>query len=192
MLKKWLHNGVIALPLIVFFMLCLFFYAGLHKDPRALPSALIGKTAPKFSAQSLIDQHVITEKQFKDHITLLNVWASWCYPCRDEHRVLLNIERNIALKKRYHLQVVGISYKDQQGSAKKMLNQLGNPFDQVIVDPHGLLSMNLGVYGTPETFIIDQKGVVRYRYAGALTTKLWRKELLPLIKQCDAECQHAA
>jgi len=169
---------VLLLPLILFLGLLVFLWRGLGENPHILPSALINKKVPTFSYPSLFDHNKsITNKQFIGHVSLLNVWASWCQYCRAEHAVLMTI----ALSK--HVKIYGINYKDTRQHALAWLKQNGDPYVNVIYDPQGSLGIDFGVYGTPETFIIDQRGIIRYRYLGPITLTRWRRELLPNVQK---------
>lgn len=168
----------IALPLLVFLILVFFFWLGLHHDPHHLPSALLNKSVPKFTAVTL-NHKTFSDTEFKNRVTLLNVWSSDCYPCTTEHKILMQIKQ----AQIPNLSIVGINYQDNPKQAIRMLKKMGNPYRSVIQDSNGQIAMNFGVFGTPETFIIDQHGVIRYRHAGALTSAIWEKELLPMIKR---------
>lgn len=170
-------------PAILLVALFILFWLGLHKDPRKLPSVLIGKPMPSFASTTLLHDKEITDKEFINHITLLNVWSSWCYPCRQEHDLLLSLQHDQKLKSKYHLQLVGLNYKDNNKAAKQFIDTMSNPYDKIIFDPKGELAMNFGVYGTPETFIIDQRGIIRYRYTGPVNNNTWQNILLPIIKK---------
>lgn len=170
------------IPLIIFIIITAFFWQGLKKDPRRVPSALIGKEVPAFSSPSLQNPHVqITNQQFQGHVSLLNVWATWCISCRAEHPILMDIVReNKAI-------IYGLDYKDDPTSAKNWLKNFGNPYKNVIFDGNGTLAINLGVYGTPETFIIDQHGVIRDKYIGPISPQVWQEQLLPEIDKLKQE-----
>jgi cytochrome c biogenesis protein CcmG/thiol:disulfide interchange protein DsbE len=166
-----------VLPLIIFFALYVLFKTRLTKDPYLLPSMLIGKEIPSFEIRCLNKEEKLTDKQFKGHITLLNVWASWCPGCQIEHPILMD------LAKSGDVHVYGLNYKDKPQDANLFLENRGNPYQEIIDDPKGKLSLQFGVYGTPESFLIDEKGIVRYRYAGPLTLDILEKDLLPRIRQ---------
>ncbi|MBA2655077.1 MAG: DsbE family thiol:disulfide interchange protein [Gammaproteobacteria bacterium] len=169
-------------PLVVFLVIVLFFWKGLGKDPNLLPSLLVNKPVPNFSSPSLDDLHeVINSRQFKGKITILNVWASWCESCQIEHPLLID------LVQKNQIQLFGLNYKDQQENALSYLIKRGNPYHKIIYDPQGKLAMQFGVYGTPETFLIDKRGIVRYRYVGPLTVEILDNDLLPRIKKIQQE-----
>jgi len=148
----------------------------LFLDPNRLPSTLIGKSTPALELPSLFYPDKITSnKDFLGHITLLNVWASWCRACAEEHAFLMELGRY------EYLTIYGLNYKDEKDNAKKYLKDHGNPYKWVAVDPKGQAAIDWGVYGSPETFLIDKKGVVRYRQVGALTPKVWEESIRPII-----------
>jgi cytochrome c biogenesis protein CcmG/thiol:disulfide interchange protein DsbE len=173
-------KAIYFVPIVLFLLLVLFFEVGLGRDPSLLPSSLINQPSPKFSSVSL-DQQKITDLDFKGHITLLNVWASWCDNCQLEHPIWMDVasEDTFALS--------GLNYKDDVAQANLFLTKFGNPYSKIIYDPNGLIAMKFGVYGTPETFIIDSRGIVRYRHVGYLTREVWEKTLLPLIHHLEKQ-----
>lgn len=165
-------------PLVVFGLLVVFFWKGLGSDPRKIPSPLVGKPVPQFS-QADVDMAspVVSEKIFKGKISILNVWATWCLACHHEHDVLLDLSHKSGIR------VYGLNYKDNRDAAKNWLDKFGNPFVATIFDPEGKLALQLGVYGTPETFLVDKKGVVQFRHVGPLNKKVWNKSFVPLINK---------
>lgn len=170
------------LPLIVSLALGLVLYRGLFLDPQAMPSALIGKKMPAFNLTSLQDPtRNVTEQDLSGEIVLLNVWATWCPSCRVEHPYLIDIANSGRLK------VFGLNYKDKRKPAQGWLRKLGDPYVVSIFDELGKLGLDLGVYGAPETFIIDHQGIIRKRFAGVLDAQVWQREFIPLITQIEAE-----
>ncbi len=168
------------IPLVVFVVLAWFLYDGLGRDTKKLPSPLIGKTFPSLEVKDFQtgEKYQIQEK-LKDKLSLVNVWASWCVTCRAEHQMLNDIaKQNI-------VQMVGVNYKDSKKEGAYFLKRLGNPFDFIVFDQQGILGLELGVYATPETFIVDQKGVIRFKRIGEITSRIWQKEMLPLINQLN-------
>ncbi|MES2998315.1 MAG: DsbE family thiol:disulfide interchange protein [Pseudomonadota bacterium] len=162
---------MITLGFLLFFL-----WQGLSKDPLQIPSPLINKPIPKFVAASLGDsKKLFTEKMFFGHVSLLVVWSSWCSHCLAEH-ALLKRERNA------RLQIIGLNYRDNLLSAKNWLSQYGNPYNKVIFDPKGLLGINLGVYGVPESFLLDEKGIIRYKHIGPLNEYSWNAEIRPWLE----------
>ncbi|MBB5321235.1 DsbE family thiol:disulfide interchange protein [Marinobacter oulmenensis] len=166
------------LPLIVAVGIGVFLFAGLGKDPTKLESTMIGKPVPEFSLESLDDaSRTLDTSLLKGEVSLLNVWAEWCPSCWDEHAYLTYLAREKGVR------IVGLNYKDQRENAFRFLERLGNPYDEIIFDPKGRLGFDLGVYGAPETFVIDADGVVRYRHVGVVNEKVWTEELLPVINK---------
>lgn len=174
----------IILPLLVFAALAGIFIIGLQSgDPSKLPSALIGQQAPGFELPQLDGLEadgqqvpaLATANFGNGKVTLLNVWASWCGPCREEHPILMD------LAKRDDINLVGINYKDQRENAVRFLTVLGNPFSRVGVDATGRTAVDYGVYGVPETFVISPSGVITYKFTGPITPEGLRSQLLPEI-----------
>ena len=151
-------------------------YDGLGRDNKKLPSPLIGKTFPSLEVK---DFHTGEKYQLKERlngkVSLVNVWASWCVTCRAEHKMLNKISTIP------QIQMVGINYKDTKKAGKNFLKILGNPFDFIIFDEQGKLGLELGVYATPETFIVDKNGVIRFKRIGEITPHVWQVQMLPLI-----------
>lgn len=167
------------LPLAIFLALASTLALGLKRtDPQALPSPLVGKPVPTFNLTELnTPQQSLTAAQFKGQVWVLNVWASWCVSCRKEHPVLL------ALAQKKVVPLIGFNYQDQREPGQQWLVRHGNPYQAVAFDADGRVGMDLGVIGVPETFVIDKKGVIRFKHAGPVTQQLVDKTLLPLIKE---------
>ncbi|WP_203300369.1 DsbE family thiol:disulfide interchange protein [Marinobacter sediminum] len=164
------------LPLLIAVVLGVVLFAGIGKDPTKLESALIGKPVPAFSLKDLnTPETQLNETLFKGKVQLLNVWGTWCPACRDEHDDLMWLAEDEGVS------IVGLNYKDNRDDALVWLDRLGNPYSTSIYDPRGTLGFDLGVYGAPETFVIDEQGVVRYRHVGVVNEKVWRETLLPVI-----------
>jgi cytochrome c biogenesis protein CcmG/thiol:disulfide interchange protein DsbE len=169
-------------PLIIALVLGVVLYSGIGKDPTMLQSARLGKTVPDFKLPSLFDPaHSLTQKIFPGKVSLLNVWATWCTTCKAEHPWLVKIAKETGIT------VHGIDYKDNRDDALKWLKTLGNPYEEVIFDKEGTLGLNLGVYGVPETYVLDKRGIIRYRQVGAIDENAWMKTILPLINKLKAE-----
>ena len=169
-------------PLAAFLVLAGFLYKGLSMDPREIPSPLIGKPLPEFSLPSLKDpQATLTQQELFGKVALLNVWATWCPTCRAEHAVLVQLSRTSDLP------IYGIDWKDERAAAQDWLQRLGNPYVAIAFDKIGRTAIDLGVYGAPETFLVDAKGIIRYKHAGAVTEQLLRDEILPLVDLLRAE-----
>lgn len=170
------------LPLAGFIILVGFLAAGLKLDPKEIPSPLINKPAPDFSVPTLFDEkQSISSEQLKGQMWLLNVWASWCVACRQEHPLLNELaEQNI-------LPIVGLNYKDQRNDAINWLGERGNPYTIIAHDLKGDVGIDYGVYGVPESFLIDKNGQIRYKQIGPFTAQIIQQTLLPLIKTLKEE-----
>lgn len=167
-----------VIPLVVFVALGVLLWMGLSLDPRKIPSPLVGKPLPAFALASLHEpSKTVTPDSLRGRVYLLNVWASWCVACRQEHPVLNELARMKAVP------IVGLNYKDQRSDAIGWLQNLGNPYELSIVDLDGRIGIELGVYGVPETFVIDKDGVIRYKHIGPISEETWRSKLEPLVKQ---------
>lgn len=165
-------------PLILFVLLGLLLAYGLNLDPRKIPSPLIGKSLPSFSLATLADPaRQVSRDELKGRVYLLNVWASWCVACRQEHPLLNELARNKAVP------IIGLNYKDKREDALGWLGSLGNPYELSLTDTDGRLGIDLGVYGVPETFLIDKEGVIRYKHIGPITPEAWEQKLAPLIRE---------
>lgn len=164
------------LPLLAFAVLSIFLFRGLWLDPREMPSALVGQPVPAFSLPRLGEDGQVSEADLTGQVGLLNVWATWCPSCRVEHPYLVQLsERGIP--------VYGLNYKDEDAAALEWLEQLGDPYRFNIADREGTLGLDLGVYGAPETYLVDAAGVVRYRHVGVVDESVWRTVLEPLYLQ---------
>jgi cytochrome c biogenesis protein CcmG, thiol:disulfide interchange protein DsbE len=163
-------------PLAIFALLVAFLYRGLSMDPKLVPSPLIGKPAPAFSLPRLDDPSAtISNTDLKGKVTLLNVWATWCVSCRQEHETL------VELAKTGQVDIYGLNYKDNRQDAKRWLAQFGNPYIANAFDGSGRVAIDWGVYGAPETFIIDRNGIIRHKHIGPLTVDIINREILPLV-----------
>ena len=162
---------------IGFFALVILLAVGLKRDPRVVPSPLIDKPAPAFELPRLGSAERFSPKDMQGKVWLLNVWASWCVSCRVEHPLLLQLARTNVVP------VYGLDYKDKADDALAWLAQHGNPYTASIVDSDGKVGIDYGVYGVPETFLIDKAGVVRYKQIGPLTVEALQQKILPLVRQ---------
>lgn len=170
------------IPLLIFSLLIFFLWRGLSIKPNELPSALIGKSIPAFRLPSLLHPNqMIDTKDFQGKVIVLNVWASWCYACKFEHPQLEK------LSKHPNVAVYGLNYKDKPEQAKHWLRRYGNPYQHIAVDENGSAAINLGVYGTPETFIIDKRGTIRLRHVGSIDDETLYTKILPEIDQLHDE-----
>jgi len=170
------------LPFIIFVLLVVLLFVGLSNDPRKVPSPLVGKPAPSFELPQLSNpSQSFSPEMLKGKVWLLNIWASWCSGCRVEHPVLND------LAKQKIVTLVGFNYKDTNAQATQWLTQFGNPYNVVATDQDGSVGFDYGVYGVPETFFIDKKGIIRYKHIGPVSYKDLTEKLIPLIKQLKAE-----
>lgn len=166
------------LPLGIFVGLLIFLGVGLRLNPREIPSPFIGKPAPSFSLTQLHEPgKSISPKDMEGQVWLLNVWASWCVSCRAEHPVLMDFARANVVP------VIGLNYKDGRDDGIKWLREFGNPYATSAWDNSGRVGIDYGVYGVPETFVIDKRGVIRMKYTGPLTPEAISEKLMPLIKE---------
>lgn len=169
------------IPLLIFLMLAVFFYSALEHDPTELPSALINKPVPAFSLPSLEDkQQQLTEAIFHGEPALLNVWATWCPSCRVEHAYLNDLAKQ-------GINIIGLNYKDDSAAAREWLSKWGNPYRMNIVDQRGRLGLNLGVYGAPETYVVDAEGMIRHKHVGVVDNRVWQKSIRPVWEALLAE-----
>ncbi len=167
---------LLFIPLVLFIILAGFLWKGLSIDPRELPSALLNKPFPEFSLAALQQpERILTKQDFMGQPVLVNVWATWCPSCRQEHAQLLTIAQTNSIP------VIGLNYKDDRSAAMVWLQQLGNPYQFNIFDEAGMLGLDLGVYGAPETYLLDAQGIIRYRHVGVITEQVWQ-DLQNMIK----------
>lgn len=166
------------IPLILFVVLLVFLAIGLTRDPREVPSPLINKPAPVFSLQQLHEpQKTFDSKSMLGQVWLLNTWASWCVACREEHPILMEYAKTKSVK------LIGLDYKDKPEEGMKWLARFGNPYDLSISDLDGRVGIDFGVYGVPETFLIDKQGVIRYKQIGPVTPQALKEKIIPLIQE---------
>ncbi|MDD5578229.1 MAG: DsbE family thiol:disulfide interchange protein [Methylobacter sp.] len=170
------------IPLVLFIVLAVFLALGLSLKPGDIPSPFINKPAPSFSAPKLnAPDEKLSQTDLIGKVWLFNVWASWCVSCRSEHPILNQLaQKNAAV-------IVGLNYKDDPNDAKKWLQTLGNPYTVSIMDQDGRIGIDWGVYGVPETFVIDKKGLIRYKHTGPVTAEDIQKTFLPLIAKLQVE-----
>ena len=169
------------LPLAVFVLLVAFLAAGLKLDPREVPSPLIGKPAPGFALTRLDDEaKTIRRDDMLGQVWILNVWASWCAACRDEHPHLVAFSRTKSVP------LIGLNYKDTRPAGLGWLARFGNPYDASLFDVDGRVGIDFGVYGVPETFVIDKQGVIRFKQIGPVTPEVLEKRIVPLLKELNA------
>ena len=173
---------LLLLPLAMFLALAVILYRGLFIDPSELPSALIGKPFPAFSLPSVQSGQTLTEADLMGKPALVNVWATWCVACRVEHPML-----NKLLKQ--GVTIHGVNYKDDNAAAQKWLVEFHDPYQLNINDARGTLGLDLGVYGAPETFLIDKQGIIRHKFVGVIDERVWREQLAPLYQELVDEVQ---
>lgn len=168
-------------PIITLAILVGFFFVGLQKDPSIVPSPLIGKPAPVYELPLLLkpDETLGTEKLL-GQVYLLNIWGTWCPGCRVEHGALLEIERQNVVP------IYGFNWKDDPSLARRWLAELGNPYVAAMVDTEGRVGIDWGVYGAPETFLIDHDGMIVHKLIGPINMQIWHEDFLPLIQQLKA------
>jgi len=169
---------LLFIPFLGVLIVLSLFYMNLKQNPYLIPSVMINKKVPSLDAPLLLAPTKHFEAStLKGHASLVNVFASWCYSCLDEHKLLMTIAKS------HQVNLYGINYKDTPKAAKALLTKYGNPYKQIISDSTGKIGINLGVYGTPETFLIDKKGIIRDKIIGPITKTTWRHRLLPEIKR---------
>jgi cytochrome c biogenesis protein CcmG, thiol:disulfide interchange protein DsbE len=169
------------IPLGLFLVLAGFLAAGLNLNPREVPSPLIGKPAPGFELTRLdAPEQKLKRDDLLGKVWVLNVWASWCAPCREEHPLVMELAR------RKLAPVYGLNYKDTRPAGMAFLTQLGNPYEASLFDADGRVGIDYGVYGVPETFVVDKQGTIRFKHIGPLTPEVLEKKLTPLLKELNA------
>lgn len=170
------------LPLVVFAVLAAYFIVGLGKDPRMVPSALIDKPVPEFDLPPLTEDRLgLASTDFGGEVVLVNVFASWCIPCRAEHPLITRLAEDGIVK------VYGLNWKDKQADAVAWLNELGDPYDRIGHDLSGRVGIDWGVYGVPESYLIDKKGRIRYKHVGPIFSETLKETVIPIIRDLQAE-----
>ena len=170
-MRRW----IMVLPLVVFLGVAAVLFRGLYLDPAELPSALIDKPFPDFTLREVQSERTLTRADLLGKPALVNVWGTWCVACRVEHPVLNTLARQGVL-------IYGINYKDDNAAARRWLADYHNPYALDINDKDGTLGLDLGVYGAPETFLIDARGVIRHKWVGVIDQTVWREQLAPLYQ----------
>jgi cytochrome c biogenesis protein CcmG/thiol:disulfide interchange protein DsbE len=169
------------IPLAIFIAMLGFLGVGLKLDPREVPSPLIDKPAPVFRLQTLESpSRLMSSDEMRGQVWLLNVWASWCGGCREEHPILVEFAKTRTVP------IYGLDYKDQPDDARRWLANFGNPYVASVSDPDGRTGIEFGVYGVPETFVIDKAGIIRHKQIGPITPEVLRDTILPLVKKLNA------
>ena len=166
------------IPLAIFGVVVVFLFAGLWLNPREIPSPFIGKPAPAFQLPQLhAPEQRFSNGDMRGKVWLLNVWASWCVSCREEHPVLMELAKSKVVP------LIGLDYKDKPDEARAWLKQFGDPYQLSVVDREGRLGIDYGVYGVPETFVIDKLGVIRYKHIGPISPEALNGKILPLVRE---------
>jgi cytochrome c biogenesis protein CcmG, thiol:disulfide interchange protein DsbE len=170
------------LPFGIFLMLVVFLAVGLTLKPSEVPSPLIGKPAPAFELPRLQDpDRTLSPNDLRGKVWILNVWASWCVSCRDEHPLLVNLAKSGVVP------IYGLNYKDRRDDALAWLARFGNPYAASVSDAEGKVGIDYGVYGVPETYIVDDKGMIRHKHIGPITPEVLEAKILPLVKELNAK-----
>lgn len=165
------------IPLMVFVVLAVFLLNGLERDPNAMPSALVDRPVPVFSLPVLgNEQRQVDQSILQGQPALLNVWATWCIACRVEHAYLNKLSGQ-------GVRIIGLNYKDDLVEAKKWLAEKGDPYELNVIDANGRLGLDLGVFGAPETYVVDRTGTIRYKHVGVIDDRVWLQKILPVWQQ---------
>ena len=173
-------NKFLLLPLVLFIALVGFLLIGLHRDPHEVPSPLINKAAPDFKLNQLREPNkTFSPQEMCGKVWVLNFWGTWCVACREEHPLLLEYSKT------GEVPIYGVDYKDDRAAAMQMLDEEGDPYTLTASDPDGRVSIDYGVYGAPESYLIDRNGVIRFKQIGPITRDVWQKEILPRAKQLN-------
>lgn len=170
MFRKILWTSIVVLMLGLLFYI---FSKGLQRDQRQMPSALLNKPVPDFKLDNLYDDESYTNKDIIGEVALVNIWASWCAPCAEEHHMITELANQGVI-------IFGLNYQDDREAAIEWLKDRGDPFQKILFDPDGDTSIDWGVIAVPETFLIDKNGIIRYRHIGGLTAEIWNENFLPL------------
>jgi cytochrome c biogenesis protein CcmG/thiol:disulfide interchange protein DsbE len=169
------------IPLILFAAIGALLWVGLSLDPRKIPSPLVGKPLPAFQLTTVADaKRTVSHESLRGRVYLLNVWASWCTSCRQEHPLLIELTQAKVVP------IIGLNYKDKREDAAAYLANLGNPYEMSLSDPDGRTGIELGVYGTPETFVVDKAGIIRHKHVGPITPEVWRNLIEPKLRELAA------
>lgn len=170
------------LPFIVFLIVAVFLFIGLGLKPREVPSPLVGRAAPAFTLPQLHEpSKQFSPQDMKGKVWLFNVWASWCTACENEHPVFMELSRQNLVP------IYGMDYKDKREDGEAWLRKHGNPYALVVSDAEGRVGIDYGVYGVPETYVIDKQGVIQHKQIGAVTPEILNEKILPLVKELQAK-----
>lgn len=177
-----MNNLKLYIPVIIFAVLAVFMWRGLYLDSRTLPSVLIDRPLPEFELRTLeMGDQLATIDDLPDEPFILNIWGSYCLPCLQENPIFM------AAREQNLVPIVGVNYKDRDHLARDWLDINGNPFSLNIIDDTGRYGIDLGVYGAPETFIVDASGVIRYKHIGTIDYRTWEEEIMPVVRQLQSE-----
>ena len=170
------------IPALIFLVLVGFLFVGLYKDPSLVPSPLIGKPVPTFAAKTLRDDDkIISNHDIQGGYALINVWATWCAACKQEHAALVYLANTLRVP------IYGLNYKDDRASAINWLQQYGDPYIANIFDETGRIGIDFGVYGAPETFLVDANGIIQHKLVGVMTPDVWEQQFVPKIEQITSK-----
>ncbi len=173
-------NRLLLLPLFLFIVLVSFLLVGLRRDPHEVPSPLINKSAPDFQLPQLQQASTtFSAKEMRGKVWLLNFWGTWCVACREEHPLLVQYAKTGAVP------IYGVDYKDERAAALQWLDEFGNPYTLTAFDVDGRVSIDYGVYGAPESYLIDRSGVIRFKQIGPINEDVWQNKILPLAKELN-------
>ena len=173
------HLSIIPFIIFSFILLTFFYLLTIERNPSELKSNLLDKSVPKFETESLLkNENFVSSKEFGNELVLVNFFASWCKPCRDEHVYIKKFSNEKKIR------VIGINYKDNLKNSIEWLKNLGNPYSDIPIDQNGKIAIDWGVYGIPETFLVNSKGIIKYRHVGPVTKKIYKKINL-LIKEVE-------
>jgi cytochrome c biogenesis protein CcmG, thiol:disulfide interchange protein DsbE len=173
-------NRLLLLPLLLFVVLVGFLLVGLRRDPHEVPSPLINKSAPDFQLPQLQQATAtFSAKEMRGKVWLLNFWGTWCIACREEHPLLVQYAKTGLVP------IYGVDYKDERAAALQWLDEFGNPYTLTAFDVDGRISIDYGVYGAPESYLIDRNGVIRFKQIGPITEDVWQNKILPLAKELN-------
>jgi cytochrome c biogenesis protein CcmG/thiol:disulfide interchange protein DsbE len=176
-----MNNLKLFLPVIIFMVLAVFMWRGLYMDSRTLPSVLIDRPLPEFQLRSLeLGDRLVTTADLPEGPFILNIWGSYCLPCLQENPIFM------AAKEQNIIPIIGLNYKDRDEAARDWLELNGNPFELNIIDDTGRYGIDLGVYGAPETFLVDANGVIRFKHIGVINYRIWEDEIMPAIEAVQA------
>ncbi|HEX19912.1 MAG TPA: DsbE family thiol:disulfide interchange protein [Acidiferrobacteraceae bacterium] len=171
-----------VIPLVITILILVLLGIGLTMDPKLIPSVLIGKPAPEFALPTVRNPKItLSKSDLQGKVVLFNVWASWCTACKEEHPIFMELARRKAVP------IYGLNYKDKRKDALSWLRQLGDPYVASAHDANGRVGIDWGVYGVPETFVVDRKGIIRYKHVGALNAKVVEQKIMPLVRRLRTE-----